>query len=747
MPQGLPVHLTSFIGRDEEVAGLRRLLTGSRLATLTGPGGAGKTRLAIEAARASSGDAVVFVDLAPIGDQALIPCAIADALGLVELGGEPMLETVICSLQSRRVLLVLDNCEHLIVGCAMTVERLLQACPSLTVLATSREPLNVGGEVVQRLLPLEPPQAATLFVERAAASEPGFVRRAHDPALIDSICRQLDGLPLAIELAAPYVRFLSVKELAAQLDQRFELLRARSPTAAARHQTLRALVDWSYELLTSGEQRLYRRLSVFAGGCTLGSIAGICWDDDATEEALLPLLQALVEKSLVLVEEEQGGETRYRMLETLRQHSREKLREAGEERELRRRHLEWFRDLAEQGERAWRGADQERWRRRLELDLENCRIALAWSRIEPEQRESGLRLAAALVWPWRISGHAGEALEWLTTLLVRAPPNLARARGLRAAGWLAHRRLGPDALPLLDEALSLARALGERSLVVATLRDLAFVRLQRGDPAAAKLAADEGLSLAQMPEVLPWCYTLLRPLGLAVAAMGRPEEGVAHLREAVRLAREQQDLYLAGLGLRDLGWLLLDLGDLVAARACLEDCAALDLPRQAMEAPATLACLVALAVAEGDMVRAVRLAGAASGLKDAWADGARPLPFERMEQQLKTAHETLGPVVRQAAWAEGVAMTAAEAIDCGLQQDSQDASIPGRPGGLTPRELEVARLLAGKLTNRQIAQTLVISERTADRHVENFLWKLHLSNRGEVAGWAVKGGLVPVSEA
>jgi len=273
------------------------------------------------------------------------------------------------------------------------------------------------------------------------------------------------------------------------------LLRARSPTTAARHQTLRALVDWSYELLRPEEQRLYRRMSVFAGGCTLEAIEGICRDGDVTERALLPLVEALVEKSFVTAEE-QEGQTRYRMLETLRQHSRDKLREAGEERALRRRHLCWFRDLAEQAELGQRGAAQERWWRRLQREVENCRVALVWSRVEPELQEPGLRLAAALGRFWRYSGHAGEAFDWLTTLLSGAPPNATRASALHAAGWLALRGGEPDPQPFLDEALSLARSLGDRSIMVASLRDLATLRRRRGDPSAAQAALDEALGLA-----------------------------------------------------------------------------------------------------------------------------------------------------------------------------------------------------------------------------------------------------------
>jgi len=735
----LPVQLTSFIGREGEVADLTRRLASTRLLTLTGPGGAGKTRLAIEAAGRIEGGQVWFVDLSPIVDAALIPAAIGTAAGIAEVAGEAPLETLATALAAAQALLVLDNCEHLVVPCAVAVAHLLQACPSLTVLTTSREPLNLSGEHVYRLHPLGVGEAAVLFRDRAAVAEPSFAARSKEPAQVESICSRLDGLPLAIELAAPYVRLLSLKELAARLDQRFELLQSRTPTAAARHQTLRALVDWSYELLSPEEQRLYRGLSVFAGGCSFDAIEGICSDEAGAEDEVLALLRGLVEKSLVLAEE-QEGETRYRMLETLRQHSRDKLREAGEERELRRRHLQWFRDLAERGDRAWRGVNQDRWQRPIEHEVENCRVALVWSRIEPDQRKGGLRLAAALGSFWRRGGHASEAFDWLMSLLDGAPPDAARAKALHSAGWLAVRRGEPDPRPLLLEALSLARSLDERWTLVACLRDLAYLWLEDGDPAAAKRALDEGLALARTPDTVTERSALLRLLGRTVAATGQPQEAIAHLKEAVRLAREREDQYYAGLALRELGSLFLDTGDLVSSRICLGE--SLEPETRRADMIQTLACFVGLAVAEGDMAGALRLGGAVAGLREAWPDRIASLPLALLTQRIEAASAAVSPGARIAAWSEGSAMSLHEAIDYALRRSSTDGRAAEPPGGLTPRELEIAQLLAGGLTNRQIGAALVISERTAHRHVANILGKLQLSNRTQVATWAVERGLV-----
>jgi len=796
----LPVQVTSFIGRTDEVADLVRRLAEARLLTITGPGGAGKTRLAVEAARRFRAGDTLFVDLSPILDASLVPSAIATTAGIPEIPGKSPLESLTNALTSEPTPLVLDNCEHLIVVCAAVVETLLRTCPSLTLLATSREPLNVPGEVVRRVPALPPGEAAALFVERATAAEPSFGVGPDKVGTIESLCEQLDGLPLAIELAAVCVRVLTVPEIAARLGERLDLLTSRGTTVTGRHQTLRALVDWSYERLSEPEQKLYRRLSVFAGGCSLDAIARICQDGECPREAsrspaepislshtgegrsegdaqgpaqvpaepislslagegrgegdsqasahspaaLLPLLRGLVEKSLVLAEE-QGRETRYRMLETLRQHSREKLRDAGEERLLRRRHLDWFRHLAEQGQAATRsGSDLPGWQRRMEREIENCRVALAWSRVAPEQRATALRLATALRGFWRISGHAKEALDWLTSLLDGAPPDAWRARALEAAGWLAFQRGAPDPEPFLNEALSLARAADERWVVAAALRDFAQLRRARGDPGGALAAADEALAQPQTPEVSRLRPNLLTCLALALDSLGRQQHAVAPLRAALRLAREQQNAYLGAVALRVLGMVLIDLGELGEARACLQ--ASLSSETRLPERVQTLAHFGGLLAVERDVLRAVRLAGAVAAFTGAWPDYLGGVPQQRFEQRLEAASRDLDPALRQAAWAEGAAMSLDETIDYALRRGSGVADTAERRGGLTPRELEVVRLLATGLTNRQIAAALVISQRTADRHVDHILSKLCLSNRARAAVWAVEHGLVQPSE-
>jgi predicted ATPase len=356
----LASQLTSFVGRLQEVDSVALLLANARLLTITGPGGVGKTRLAIEVARQAPADDVWFVELAPVVDSALIVPTMASALGVADVSNEPLLDTLVRFLQGRSSLLVLDNCEHMIAAVAAIAIRLLAACPTMTLLATSRESLNIAGEAVQRLAPLVASDGVALLLDRAAAAGCPISTEEQEQEAIADLCSQLDGLPLAIELATPYLRLLSVQELAARLIQHFELLESRERDALPRHQTLRALVDWSHELLTDDERCLYRRLSVFAGGCTFEAIDGVCADPLLPTSAVLPALRGLVEKSLV-VAEQHDGETRYAMLETLRQHARERLVAADEEHSLRHLHLAWFRCMAERAEAAFQGDEPLRW--------------------------------------------------------------------------------------------------------------------------------------------------------------------------------------------------------------------------------------------------------------------------------------------------------------------------------------------------------------------------------------------------
>src|SRR5579884_1061615 len=430
----LPVQLTSFIGREKEMEEIKRLLSRTRLLTLTGSGGCGKTRLAAQVGAdllADFADGVWLVELAAIADPALVPQTVASTLGIREEPGQRLLETLQQHLKPKSLLLLLDNCEHLSAACAQLAETLLQACPNLRILASSREALGIAGELAYRVPSLSLPElprlpsaeaalvpalarceATRLFVERAALSYPGFALTEQNAPAVAQVCVRLDGIPLAIELAAARIKVLSADQIAARLDDRFRLLTGGSRTALPRQQTLRALIDWSYDLLSEAERTLLRRLSVFAGGWTLEAAEAVCSAD------ALHLLTSLVDKSLA-VYEEQAGEARYRLLETVREYARDRLLESGEMEEVRERHFAFFLRMAEEIEPKLTGLEQAAWLDRLEGEYDNLRAASGWALSAAEGAQAGLRLAGALWRFWEIRGHIDEGRGRLKNALDR----------------------------------------------------------------------------------------------------------------------------------------------------------------------------------------------------------------------------------------------------------------------------------------------------------------------------------------
>jgi predicted ATPase/DNA-binding CsgD family transcriptional regulator len=756
MAHNLPLQLTKFIGREREIVDLTLRLSNTRLLTLTGTGGVGKTRLAIEVARKAVSPHTYLVEFAPILDQALVLRAIASVMGIAEVPGEALFDTLSAALQSGRTLVLLDNCEHLVVACAEAAERLLRACPLLTILATSREPLNVPGEVVWRAAPLQSGDGAALFVDRASSAEPTFRQTPQSTADIERLCEQLDGLPLAIELAAASVRILSVPEITARLGLRFDLLASRGLTAPMRHQTLRALVDWSYELLSADESRLFRRLSVFAGGCSFEAIESICGEGAIHDSTILSALQGLVEKSLVFTEEHDGG-TRYRMLETLRQYAREKLRDSREERSLRRRHLLWFRDLAARGEVGLAGPESPGWRRILEVEIDNIRVGLTWARIEPSEREAGLELAVVLGGFWWSSGRLAEGREWVQTLLAGVAAGASRVRALAAFAALCIRMGEPGhGESAIEEALPLARRLGDPSLIANVLTNLCQVRLYLGDLEAAEAASDEALALFRgLGGGLGLYYQLVRHCRI-MEGQGKPERALACCEEALALARAAENRAYVCIVLCRLGNLLLEAGQLAAARERLEE--GVRLMQEMTLAPSStpvLHYLAGLTATEGDMAGALKLAGAAVGHRKVLGGRLLPPELALLERRLLPAYQALGPVAAEAAWNEGAAMSLDEALHIALRdgvsggdvQGSRPTAATGEPApGLTHREREVVQLIAQGFSNPQIATTLVISRRTVERHVENMLRKLQLTGRSQLAVWAFEHNMVHRSE-
>jgi predicted ATPase/DNA-binding SARP family transcriptional activator len=633
-PRGnLPQPLSAFIGREKECREVRACLSSARLLTLTGTGGIGKTRLALRIADECAGeyaDGAWFVNLAALADAALVPQVVAHALRVPEAPGCPLMETLQDALGVRQLLLVLDNCEHLIDACARLADTLLSRCPHLRILATSRQALRLTGETVWPVSPLSLPEpgareterrtpealmefeAIHLFVERAAAASSGFALGESNASATAEVCRRLDGIPLAIELAAARLRALPIEQIAARLDDRFRLLTGGSRAALPRQQTLRATLDWSYDLLSEPERILLRRLSVFAGGWTLEAAEAVCADDqgpttnDQREGAdvgrsswvlgrdeILDLLASLVEKSLVVYEEpgthaagyprsgSRCAGARHRLLETVRQYFSERLLESGEGDATRGRHLDYFLALAEAAEPQLTGAQQVEWLERLETEHDNLRAALAFSRSDVGLRmsdlpssEMGLRLAGALWRFWSVRGYLTEGRDRLAQALASAPEaSASRAKALEKAGSLAYRQADYRAArSLQEESLAIRRELGDRAGIAASLRNLGLVAYSQGDYGVARALQEESLAIGRELGNRRGIAASLNCLGVLIAHQ-QGDYGAARLLYEASLAirRELGDRVGIADSLRNLGSVAYQQGDYGAARSLFEE--------------------------------------------------------------------------------------------------------------------------------------------------------------------------------
>jgi predicted ATPase/DNA-binding CsgD family transcriptional regulator len=567
----LPVQLTTFIGRDAEISEVRALLADSRLVTLTGAGGVGKTRLALQAAATVLTEfaaGVWLVDLAPLTDDALVPLALAGVLGVSDERGRSTTATVTRFIRDRRMLVVLDNCEHMLDACALLAEELLRACPAVVVLATSREPIGVAGETTWRVPSLSVNgEAVELFADRAQRARAGFVISEANGAAVAEICRRLDGIPLAIELAAARLRAFSPAEIAAGLHDRFRLLTGGSRTAVRRQQTLRASVDWSHALLTEPERVMFRRLAVFAGGFELGAAEIVGSGNGLDQHQVLEQLVELVDKSLVAAEESEAQEaTRYALPETIRQYAAEKLAESGEADAVRTLHRDHYAVVV--SELAQRAGDRRHQIRQVEDNIDNLRAAFQWS-LELSDRETALRLASWL-WPiWRGRSRMREGLAWLDSALGGEPDCMAaiapdvRVRALVDAVILAAETSAAPRTAQAEEAVALARQLGDHALLGRALLAAGLAAgnaSQDGEPYIAEAAM------------------LARQAGSAamLAAAGYlARDGLPYIAEATALARQADDAGMLAEMLRWQAFAALDSQDLVAARSAAEEAVAL----------------------------------------------------------------------------------------------------------------------------------------------------------------------------
>ncbi len=708
-PTNLPTQPTPLVGRERELEQAGELLLlreDVRLLTLTGPGGTGKTRLALQLAAdlvEHFPEGVFFVALAAISDPALVLPTIAQTLGVREAPGESLQEALAEHLRDKQLLLLLDNFEQL-VEAAPALSELLAAAPGLTLVVTSRAPLHVGGEQEYPVPPLAESDAVSLFLQRAKAVKPSFVLDGNQPLVVE-ICRRLDNLPLAIELAASRTRILSPQALLPRLEQRLKLLSGGARGAPERQQTLRATIEWSYELLDEEERRLFSRLAVFAGGCTLEAAEAIC--AEGLELDPLEGLASLAEKSLVRQAEDDEGEPRFSMLETIREYAAEKLEQSGDAEELRRAHAGYFVALAEEAEPEFVGKDSVRRIRQFDRELENLRAALRWA-LAGKQPELELRLAGALSLYWTQRGGDKEALEWLTAGLSHsdAIASEVRAKALLAAGRSATRLSDyAGAESYLEQGLSLFRELGDEERQCRCLYWLAVVLADCGRYERATVFAEEATALARSPEAAALTLSLQGVLLLegsgdyagaralfeqsralceqtgdlgnatimrrlvaeAMLLEGDQEAAVVALRELVPLFQELGDPFGQAHTFRYLGIALLRQGQLAEAQAALASAVSLTL--EMGDRRTTIDCLLALAAVAGEFAeleRAARLWGAAEAALESWSHKLEALDRLTYEHYLPKARAQLASAAWETAWAEGRRLSLEQAVDVAL---------------------------------------------------------------------------------
>ena len=749
-PNNLPAQLSSFVGRERQLAELRRLLRKSRLITLTGPGGAGKTRLALRLAAEvldRHPDGVWLVDLATLNDARLLEQTVASACGVPEQGRRPMLELLIEHVGAHRILLILDSCEHLVDPCAVLVGSLLRSCPGMTLLVTSREPLGVEGELTWRTPSLSLPrvedaghpelllqsEAVRLFVERARLSRPGFELDETVSEAVAQICARLEGMPLAIELAAGLDRVMTPQEILERLRDRFRLLTGGSRTALPRHQTLRQAVEWSYTLLSPDERELLTRLAIFAGGFDLAAAEAVAESSMPEDGEALQLLSKLVDKSLVAAELGSPKSTRYRMLDTIREYALDRLSQADRS-DVRRRHAAYFTDWSMRAAKALFGHDQDTLLRSLDEEQPNIRLALDWGLAE--QPEDGVRLAGVMGLYWTVRHHIAEGLEWLNRALeVPTSSADARAFALLSRSRL-HWRRGDYLQAKVDaeECIELCRRLPLELELTGALTMLGLLSSADEDWVAAERFHQEALETARRIGNSQRMSVSLNNLALVDSARGDQESARTKLEMALASDEAAGDRFNASVTLDSLGRVSLKLGAHDAARRYYLDALVISSEfDNAVNVATCLEGLAMLALVEGDAGRTVRLIGAASGLRAEGGDKAAPDWGKQVDAGLVSARSKLGRQAADAAWRQGAAFGTAQAVSyaTGAAAETTDGESP-----LTARERQVAKLIAQGMTNPEIAQRLRMAGRTADAHVEHIRNKLGLRTRSQIAVWA-----------
>ncbi|WP_433337609.1 ATP-binding protein [Spirillospora sp. CA-294931] len=765
----LPAEFTSFVGRRAELAEIPRLLQRSRLVTLTGPGGVGKTRLAVRAAvrvAESFDDGVRFVDLSALREPGLLARTVGDAFGLPDQGGSRELDTLVAHLSDRRLLLLIDTCEHLVDACAMLVELLLSNAPSLHVLVTSRQPLDIAGEHTVMVAPLTRPgergddperpcDSVSLFAERAMAVVQGWNLTEHNHEAVARLCRRLDGIPLAIELAAVQLRALSEEQILDLLERRMLPIRGRR-TIMPRHQTLRAAIDWSHELCSDGERLLWARLSVFAGDFDLRAAEEVCADDALPAAEIIERITGLVAKSIVL-RVDRDGAARYRMLDTVREYGAERLEARGETAGTRARAFHWYAEMIERARAELGGDGQPRWLAWFRREQANVRAAVEYG-LQTTEYDLLVRATLGLGRIFALHGMIGEARLWATRVIQikgifadgEGTPDAARTEALALIGLLA--AMQND----LDDAAEWLRWARERADAADDQCGLAYIQgvegvvaLYADEPARSVSLLAESVRLhreAGTDDVLVPIFHVF--LATAATLGGDPAAGERHAIEAIAITEPAGELWSRSYGLCLRGLALVLKGD--PQGALPEILEGLRVKRDLNDQLGMALALDMLAlcrVALGDAEGGARLQGAAETARRS-TEVSMFGSHHRLLREVYAAEATLrlGEIGYQAAYEAGLRWDADDAVASALGErpPADDDEPPAEPGEaarvLTRREIEIAGLVAEGMTNREIADRLVIAKRTVDSHLEHILAKLGFTSRTQIAAWYARRG-------